>query len=275
MSRKTYDTLERTLKRYYKQADITLRKENQASLKAIRDVLSDTYEQYGMDTEQLFAELQKYKRMDKLEKEIRLQLSILSAVSIKAVKQTLVDVFHETYRTTFNDIQKSTGLKGIQKKMNALETANQLNMGTVWTERLKNYSDKQANDILIRIREGIYKGDSYQSMTKELKETLGKNYNQTMRVVRTEGKRVVSECQLETFNQFRSPNLVIYKTWHNSQDGRVRDSHNSMEGVKIKHGEMFTMPNGTKQEAPAMGYSPSENINCRCYLSMDYELLTD
>ena len=53
-----------------------------------------------------------------------------------------------------------------------------------------------------------------------------------------------------------------YKEWLSARDGRVRDSHVEMDGIRIPILESF--PNGTQR--PGEGGDPAEVINCRCHL---------
>lgn len=271
-SRKTFDTLERHLRRIYRQADIDISKLNKKALADLKVTLGDIYEQYGQDSEKLFEEMQKYKRMGKMENHASKVLTGLTVGGIKIVSRSLKEIYTDVYKTTLKDIRDSTGLRGIQKDLKTYEVTNQMNMGTVWNKRLKNYSDAEINKMLTRIREGMYKGDSYQRMAKELGIDLDKNFDNMMRVVRTEGARVKSEAQQEVIDSFSTAkNLTIYKTWRTVGDERVRSTHSDLDGTEIESTEKFMMPDGSEQMLPALGSSASENINCRCGVALDYK----
>ncbi len=58
-----------------------------------------------------------------------------------------------------------------------------------------------------------------------------------------------------------------YKTWHTMLDNRVRDSHEYLEGMVKPMNEPFYTYNGNSAMYPRSFGEPSEDINCRCYVT--------
>lgn len=59
------------------------------------------------------------------------------------------------------------------------------------------------------------------------------------------------------------------KTWHTMMDERVRDPHAYLEGMTKNMGELFYTYNGDSALEPGGFNEPSEDINCRCWLSYE------
>lgn len=58
-----------------------------------------------------------------------------------------------------------------------------------------------------------------------------------------------------------------FKTWHTMLDERVRDTHDYLEGMTKPMDEPFYTYNGNSAMYPRAFEEPSEDINCRCYLT--------
>lgn len=59
----------------------------------------------------------------------------------------------------------------------------------------------------------------------------------------------------------------LKKTWETMMDERVRDTHEYLENKTIPFEEEFITIDGDSALAPGMFEDPSNNVNCRCWLS--------
>ena len=62
--------------------------------------------------------------------------------------------------------------------------------------------------------------------------------------------------------------LGVKKTWHTMLDWRVRDSHQYLEGQTVGIDDLFYTAGGDSAMAPGGFDDPSENCNCRCYITL-------
>lgn len=60
----------------------------------------------------------------------------------------------------------------------------------------------------------------------------------------------------------------VYKTWLTMMDGRVRDTHDYLEGMTVPLGEYFFTWDGDSALAPHGFYLAKNNVNCRCVLML-------
>ena len=96
------------------------------------------------------------------------------------------------------------------------------------------------------------------------------------RIAKTSFRASVSTAQTETWKEVNKrqtdPNKRIVKVWLTRRDNKVRPSHEKLDGQWIEMGGQFTAEDGSKLDAPAVGNTPSDVVNCRCVLRpMRYE----
>lgn len=91
------------------------------------------------------------------------------------------------------------------------------------------------------------------------------------RLLETEYHRVVNKGSADTAEKISGIDArPMYKTWRTMRDDRVRDTHDYMEGMKVRMGDEFYTYNGDHAIAPAQFGIPDEDINCRCYLDYSF-----
>lgn len=268
VSKKVYDNLDKVIQRLLNKNGININKLYKEHIDQIKLLVAEVYEKYGQSPDQMFGELMKYGRIDKLDEEIKTIVRSLNTVAIKSIRTTLSEVYRNVYKTTFDLVVNETKLVGIQRSLKAMETVNQINMGMVWTDRFKNYNDRATYEIIRTTREGIYRGDSYQTISKALTERIEVSEKGANVIARTEGKRVYSEAQTEVVDQFKGK-VQMVKIWETSKDERVRSKHKKMQGQTVDYEDMFTLPDGTKTFAPGQTGKPEHDIHERCYMRIE------
>jgi hypothetical protein len=87
---------------------------------------------------------------------------------------------------------------------------------------------------------------------------------------RTEAMAALHGSQDEALNQAMSAGIIktnaLSFIWRTARDKKVRDSHATMDGQKVKNGEMFITGSGAQLRYPGDPAGPaSEIINCRCW----------
>ena len=102
-------------------------------------------------------------------------------------------------------------------------------------------------------------------MAKQLQGTLEGNVNRyALRIVRTEAHKVQSIAQLDSTEYAESKGVKGKKVWVSTLDSRTRPDHQMMDGVEADENGVFTLPDGSRGEAPGLLDNYDQNINCRC-----------
>ena len=96
------------------------------------------------------------------------------------------------------------------------------------------------------------------------------------RIARTEALGALNAGRFEAMQQQMErlglDRAEVIATWVSARDGRVRDSHRSLNGDQVKMGQPFQSDSGALLRFPgdrAMGAGPGEVIACRCGVTYD------
>lgn len=151
-----------------------------------------------------------------------------------------------------------------------------------WKDRLLNV-DRDLVDNITRsiITGGLIRGDSYQTMTRILKNKIGGQVsNNIMRIVRTEGQRAHNWGNLTAMNQAEQyadeAGVKMIRVWSSAFDMRTREMHKDMDG---RHEDNtpergFTLPDGIWTQAPCLSGVAHHDINCRCSVVVQVDGIT-
>ena len=243
-----------------------IRKNYQIAYKRVREELEKISAQ-GWTYEDLL----KYGRLDKLQEKTKEILQELYRENNQEIKRRMRNTYLKTAMKTGNTLFNDEGMvKSIIKKLDVNKVINSEMAGIRWGERV----NKRRADIIYQInrevRQGLYNGDTYSTVTKKLKDALGKDAPGVMQIARTETRRVRSVGQTDVVDEIAKKKKLL-KTWLTMDDERVRASHESMDGVTIPYEQEFVTPLGSRGKAPMqlIGLqSASDNINCRCQLKI-------
>lgn len=89
-----------------------------------------------------------------------------------------------------------------------------------------------------------------------------------MRVAETETARLYNSGVYDTAVD---SGLTVYKRWNTQMDERVRETHFYLEGQRIPLEAEFYTFDGDHAQAPLMFTLAENNVNCRCYLTVERE----
>lgn len=242
------------------------------ALKELRNIIREKYDKYAVDGELTFAEMNKYSRRKKLNKEVQQAMKDLWVENSAETRKTVRSVYKTSFKDTKSLVEEAAGqvVKGKYKREMAQEALQMPLSGLSLNERLS----RRRSDIITRIQETISQGlmdnETYSSMSDRLKKELEGDYPKAMRIVRTESHRVQEKGKAESLEYAANQGVEMKKYWISSADERVRSSH---EGLGEKYSEDNAIPiddDFVSDETGASGPTPgqlgeaSEDINCRC-----------
>lgn len=232
----------------------------QSALKEVKSILADAYEKHGMD----MAEMQKYKRLQKLEKSIQTQLTKVSRESSTAIRQGVKQNYEEAfYRTAYEletELQLGLAYTEVDPKIIG-KVVNSDITGLRWIERMgKNRSDTMYQ-IKQELAQGLIRGESYPEMARRLQKRFDIDFNKAVTIARTEAGRARSEGTYDSMKHAEDMGIEITQRWVSVFDDRTRTSHQYLDGEEIGLDDTFS--NGLSYPREAGGL-PEEVINCRC-----------
>ena len=251
------------------------------ALKETRNIIRDKFDSYAVDGELTFAEMQKYNRRKKLNKEVRDAMNDLWVENGAETRKTLRDIYKTSYGTTKELVEEAANqvIRGKIKREMVQEALQMPLSGLSLNERLS----RRRSDIINRIQETISQGlmdnETYTQMSSRIKETLEGDYSKAMRIVRTEGNRLSNKAKMDSLERAKAQGVELKKYWINSADERVRDTHEALgdkytEDNAIDIDEDFVDPiTGASAPAPSQFTEAKLTINCRCQAG--YIVVTD
>lgn len=244
------------------------------SYKQIRRELRRLYDEYEVDGQLSIDDLRRFKELERLDALTSQVVISMFKDNEKLIDKILYDIADKTRVESIKAMDSS--IPAIDKTFNAKDIVRKRVGGRVWVERVEHRASNANYDINTMIRAGMERGDSYTQIARDLKGKLARDNAGLNRLVRTEGARVVEDSKFSTFEEIaKNPKIEVYKIWHTMSDERVRSSHASMDGVKVKFDEEFTLPSGATCLYPKTTGYPDEDINCRCYVEYVTEINND
>ena len=151
-------------------------------------------------------------------------------------------------------------------------------MNQTYSSRIWNNHNKLANKLYDVIGKGISDGTSIPKLSKEIKDAFGSSSYQSTRLIRTEMARVVTEAQLNIYENSGVVDKVMYVA---TLDDRVSEICSSRDG------NVWELNDPTKPEIPAHpncrstwvgvieGYSPTTRRNNITKEQIPYQNFTD
>lgn len=278
--------LERTLTHEYNDAYKGISKKLGAYLagfeerdKALRDALKNgTYPELegasaGMTPEEHYkqwrlAQIGRGKRMEKMRDEVAKTLTNTNRTAADIINEKTPGVFSLNHNFTAYQIEKQVG-KGVafnlyneQAVKNLLKGENHTEFRTLKVNPKRDYEWNQKK-VQSALTSGILQGKSIPEMSDSFLEVMKSNKQAAVRNARTAVTSAQNAGVVEACKKAKEMGIEVQMQWRSAHDGRVRDSHAHLDGVRINVDEIF--PNGCRYPADPQG-RPAEVYNCRCTL---------
>ncbi len=234
-----------------------------ASLKEVQSQIAKVaYEKHDGS----FTALNKYKRLEGLEKSITKEVGKLTGQSASTLKAGLGRQYEESfYRTAFaveSEAQAKLGFSQLSENVIKRSVENPLDR-VGFLKRNRNNGATLARQLQERLTQGLIQGKSYQQVARDIKERMDVGATNVQRIAQTEMHRVQMEGRLDALEHAADKGVIMKKQWVSTLDDRTRDSHQSLDGQKVAIDEQFEI-RGSKADAPGGFGVPEEDINCRC-----------
>ena len=108
------------------------------------------------------------------------------------------------------------------------------------------------------------KGETYRE--RVLEQVEDGSLEGVIRIIDTEAHRDYNTGVYDAGKQSGVPGLK--KQWWTMADGRVRDTHTYIHGVKVGLDDRFYTFDGDSALHPGDFEKPENNVNCRCWISL-------
>lgn len=267
-----FERLQRHIDKMTRHRETTVARNHKKVLDDLRFRLAKIYESYEINGQLTYAEMVKYNRLQKLDKEIEKMIKDLYKTNDSLIKGHLTAIAKETYNKTIDIIEEAADrkIKGVAKSFKVDKTVNEQMAGIQWPARMGKHRADVIWDIQKEIKQGLTQGDTYRTMAQRLKKELEVSNSKARTIIRTESARVHARAKEESLDAIAKEGVRMEKTWLSSQDERVRSTHADMNGVTVPYDDDFEMPGGYRAKGPMDArLPPGEVINCRCLITVD------
>lgn len=131
------------------------------------------------------------------------------------------------------------------------------------SKRLYQQRSELAKNVTNNIINGLFAGDSYAKIAKQVSDATEATYKQALRIVITEGGRTSSVTQQQSSEKAKSLGVNMQKRWLSTLDGKTRHDHRELDGQTVDIEDDFHV-NGHKAKQPRMFGIAKEDVRCRC-----------
>lgn len=233
-----------------------LKKEYGKALKEIKEQINNFKFSNSDDARQRLIEANKYNRLKSLETQIQDTINNADKEAVKIINSKMVNV----YQTSYNDEMNTFINKEVVKNLLTKEFDP---FGKIALDKLK-YGEQTRSQLVSELTTGIIKGESNQDIASRIQKVTEKNYNDSIKIARTETTRVENTAKLDVGEHLEKKGFKIMKEWVATSDDRTRPWHNEANGQIVGLHEDFKV-GGERMECPGDPAASAMNvINCRC-----------
>jgi len=247
----------RELKRIYREA-----------LEKIRGRLATIYEKYSTDGSLTYAEMTKYNRMTALEKEITAILNEGNGEAVKKIARLPKDVYEEAFFHSGWSVDMAAGV-GVKWGMLNPDVVSAAVDNPLYHLAIKGMRQNALVAVNRTIASGLTMGQSFPQMARAMADTIGRTYNDSLRIARTEGMRAMTMGERAALDRAEEKGVQIKEIWTATLDDRTRDSHGDLDGVEKQERGWYV--GGVWCDGPRLSGIAAEDINCRCTITANIE----
>lgn len=214
------------------------------------------------------AQIGRGKRWEAVRDDLATSITRANEMAANIVNKKTAGIFGLNYNFSAYEIEKKVG-KGVAFNIynehavkELLEGKNHTEFRVLHVNRKRDYAWNQQK-VQAALTSGILQGQSVPELTDAFLGVMGSNRNAAIRNARTAVTSAQNAGVIESCRKLQEMGIEVLLQWRSAHDGRVRDSHAHLDGVRIKPGETF--PNGCRYPGDPQGRG-SEVYNCRCTL---------
>lgn len=241
--------------------------------------LTDIYLTIDKGEEITYADVARFRGIDRLRNTIMAQSEKLGAHN----RNVIVKLLEDTYEYSYSWLSYSIEMAGDVILENATPHLPELTMrakqnpitGIKLDPALERSRAKIVSDINRTIEHGFINGKKYTSIAKDVKNVFEMDLNRALTITRTETHRVREQATHDSAQNADNQGVEMEKEWNNAGDSRVRQTpkanHIKMHGQKRRVNEEFDLGNGIMAQTPGQSGDPANDIHCRCFAT--YEIV--
>jgi hypothetical protein len=276
MQRQYEVEITRNLEMLEKQIERELARAYKNNLDVVKKKIADLYEKYAKDGVLTRGELTKYKRFEAIERELADEIRKLTRQTVnttsRGIKDAGVDAYLRGRYGMEGGLGVKTGLYNVNERLIESILTNPFDR-IGWESRQRLGLQETFRRLTDTINEGAIQGYSYDRTAALITERHDKDFQRTMRIVRTEEHRATNVASnmahQEAADAAERLGIEVKKVWRHYAVGDYRDNHADILDGQVADKDGLFHLNGLSAEYPGGFGVPGEDINCRCTVTTE------
>lgn len=269
-----FSKADKVFEKNYSQAELRLLQEYKKTLKEINGIIKNVFQDKDFPT---IIELRKRGRLDAIKQQIQQEIKKLTQKSVNITHSQVKGTFVNSYYQTGFVLETGTGVNfnftTLPKE--SIKFAAEDNL---WLDKLKEANAKLLTDAEFQLEtalrtnaradiiSGQALGKPYREVAKGIQEKFNTTAGRAKTITFTEMHKSHSAGRLEGINRANKAaerlGIKTEKIWRHNAVGTPRPDHVQMDGTPADENGIFTLPSGSKGEAPGLMDDVGENVNC-------------
>lgn len=239
------------------------------ALDDIRLKLSGLYEKYAKDGKLTYADMTRFNRLQKLDKDLVKILGPTSRRSTQLIEKLAEVNYNEAFFHTAWAVDQAIGVNVKWGLLNpeSVKAAVENPLRKIAEERLK---VNGITKIRSAVTQGLIQGTSYPKMSRMIKDAINGTLKDAVRIVRTEGQRASVIGSQAGFDSASDRGVEVKQIWDATLDGDTRPEHGALDGME-KQEQGWHVPGIGWIQGPMQSGVASFDINCRCTVRGEIE----
>lgn len=242
------------------------------AIKNTKTKIFDKYKQLEKgDTKAVREEI---KRLEEILKRTAIEGSRVNKIAIDIMQVELGKVLEINDKWVYSQVVRVMEAKGMDTTFNLLNprVIKEIMRGDSFKElAIEHLVDKKRiyRNLRRALAQSLILGESNAKAAKRIQAVIGSDYNDAIRIARTETTKVQNKARDEAFKEGINLGIKVKKKWVSASDKRVRDTHKAVNGEVVPYDKKFSNGCDFPGDGPA-----GEVVNCRCTfvaIMEDYE----
>lgn len=208
-----------------------------------------------------YAEVIKYGRLEKLEDYITEQIRNANDNAVSLINKQQADIYKINYNEVAELLPKSEPIGTNESKQESKDIISPFN--DIAIDKLKD-TQSIKSDVSGVLIAAILGGLGINGIAKSLKETTEKNLNSSVTIAKVKATQTESNARIAVGLEAKKSGKKVFKKWVAILDDRTRDAHREANGQIVDIDDTFTVGGESLSQPCDPAGSPGNIINCRC-----------
>jgi hypothetical protein len=278
---KLYQNIVTYSERQFRALDKLHRRDYALALRQVKAVVADAYAKYGAKGTLTYAEMQKYERIQKLDRLLAESIDENVKNVAKRTRNVLKETAVGSYDKSNMIILQATGVE-ISKALTTDKITALLQKpisGLTLNERMSLRVTDLKMRVSAEVKRKLLQEAPVEDTWKGVKTVMEKVYVKDRTMLGDDTHRVSQDAIRSSLESGKDKGLYPTLTWVTAGDDRVRDAHAALDGQTIDVDQKFVVPSGEwkgyEAQVPGEFGEPALDYNCRCWVIGDMRVVKE